>query len=84
MGVRPWRELQPEFPNALLGAIMSSYFGGRAEVRLRREVRQVLLLRLPVDVPDRMHADGSLAVRDRKENSGGMTRQRRRPAFSMK
>ena len=42
MGVRPWRELQPDFPNALLGAIMSSYFGGRAEVHLRREVRQVL------------------------------------------
>jgi len=42
MGIRPWRELQPDFPNALLGAIMSSYFGGRAEVHLRREVRQVL------------------------------------------
>ena len=42
MGVRPWRELQPDFPNTLLGAIMSSYFGGRAEVHLRREVRQVL------------------------------------------
>jgi transposase-like protein len=42
MGVRPWRELQPDFPNAVLGAIMSSYFGGRAEVHLRREVRQVL------------------------------------------
>jgi hypothetical protein len=42
MGVRPWRELQPDFPNALLGAIMSSYFGGRAEVHLRREVCQVL------------------------------------------
>jgi hypothetical protein len=42
MGVRPWRELQPDFPNALIGAIMSSYFGGRAEVHLRREVRQVL------------------------------------------
>jgi hypothetical protein len=42
MGIKPWRELQPNFPNALLGAIMSSYFGGRAEVHLRREVRQVL------------------------------------------
>jgi DNA polymerase elongation subunit (family B) len=42
MGVRPWRALQPDFPNALIGAIMSSYFGGRAEVHLRREVRQVL------------------------------------------
>src|ERR1700722_8737343 len=42
MGIKPWRELQPNFPNALLGAIMSSYFGGRAEVHLRREVRQIL------------------------------------------
>ena len=42
MGIRPWRELQPDFPNDVLGAIMSSYFGGRAEVHLRREVRQVL------------------------------------------
>jgi hypothetical protein len=32
MGIRPWRELQPDFPVALLGVIMSSYFGGRAEV----------------------------------------------------
>jgi hypothetical protein len=30
MGIKPWQELQPNFPNALLGAIMSSYFGGRA------------------------------------------------------
>ena len=44
MGIRPWREVQPDFPNALLGAIMSSYFGGRAEVHLRREVRQVMYL----------------------------------------
>ena len=42
MGVRPWRELQPDFPNALIGAIMSSYFGGRAEVHLRRMIRQIL------------------------------------------
>jgi transcriptional regulator with XRE-family HTH domain len=42
MGIRRWRELQPDFPIAVLGAIMSSYFGGRAEVHLRREVRQVL------------------------------------------
>jgi hypothetical protein len=42
MGIRPWRELQPDFPKALMGAIMSSYFGGRAEVHARREVRQIL------------------------------------------
>ncbi len=42
MGVRPFREVQPDFPPHLTGRIMSAYFGGRAEVRWRREVRQVL------------------------------------------
>jgi DNA polymerase family B len=42
MGVRPLREVQPDFPGHLTGLIMSTYFGGRAEVRCRREVRQVL------------------------------------------
>ena len=42
MGVRPFREVQPNFPFALIGKIMSAYFGGRAEVRWRREMRQVL------------------------------------------
>jgi len=42
MGVKPWRDLQPEFPPELLGAIMSSYYGGRSEVRIRRKPVQVL------------------------------------------
>ena len=42
MGVRPFREVQPDFPPHLTGLIMSTYFGGRAEVRWRRELRQVL------------------------------------------
>ena len=42
MGVRPWRELQPNFPPELLGIIMSTYYGGRSEVHIRREVSQVL------------------------------------------
>lgn len=41
MGVRPWREVQPEFPPELIGNIMSSYFGGRAEVHIRRVATQV-------------------------------------------
>ena len=32
MGVKPWREVQWNFPPELIGAIMSAYFGGRAEV----------------------------------------------------
>jgi hypothetical protein len=42
MGVRPFREVQPYFPDHLTGLILSTYFGGRAEVRWQREVRQVL------------------------------------------
>ena len=42
MGVRPFREVQPDFPPRLTGLIMSTYFGGRAEVHWRRELRQVL------------------------------------------
>jgi hypothetical protein len=42
MNIRPWRELQADFPNELLGLIMSTYFGGRAEVHLRRKIDQVL------------------------------------------
>ena len=42
MGVRPFTEVQPDFPPYLTGIILSGYFGGRAEVRWRREIRQVL------------------------------------------
>src|SRR6185312_9944178 len=43
MGIRPWRDVQPEFPRHLLAKIMGSYFGGRSEVRIRRELRQIVL-----------------------------------------
>jgi chromate transport protein ChrA len=42
MGVKPFREVQPNFPPELLGVIMSAYFGGRSEVAWRREIKQVL------------------------------------------
>ena len=42
MGIRPFLELQPDFPAHLTGKILSAYFGGRAEVRWRRDIRQVL------------------------------------------
>jgi hypothetical protein len=38
MSIRPWREVQNDFDPATLGAIMSSYFGGRAEVHIRRTI----------------------------------------------
>ena len=42
MNIRPWRDVQPDFPDDLTGTIMSTYFGGRSEVHLRRMVVQVL------------------------------------------
>ena len=42
MGVKPWRELQPDFPPDILGAVVSAYYGGRSEVRIRRKVTQIL------------------------------------------
>ena len=43
MGVKPWTKVQPDFPRQMLANIMGSYYGGRSEVRIRREVRQIVL-----------------------------------------
>jgi hypothetical protein len=43
MGIAPWRKVQPEFSPQMLANIMGTYFGGRSEVRIRRELRQVIL-----------------------------------------
>ena len=42
MHIRPWREVQPDFPPEIIGNIASSYFGGRSDVNLRREIRRVV------------------------------------------
>jgi hypothetical protein len=42
MGIRPLREVQPDFPDRLTGIATSAYYGGRSEVRWRRFIRQVL------------------------------------------
>ena len=42
MGIAPWRQVQPDFDPEIIGAVMSSYFGGRAEVHRRREIVQTL------------------------------------------
>jgi DNA-binding phage protein len=42
MGILPLRKVQPEISPALLGQIMSTYYGGRAEVRIRRQITRVL------------------------------------------
>lgn len=43
MGIRPWQKCQSDFSRQMLANIMGSYFGGRSEVRIRREVRLVIL-----------------------------------------
>ena len=42
IGVRPWRKVQPDFPPEIIGVILGAYYGGRSEVRIRREIRRVL------------------------------------------
>jgi hypothetical protein len=42
MGIRPWQKVQRDFPPELIGIIMSTYYGGRAEVHFRRAIAQVL------------------------------------------
>lgn len=41
IGIRPWREVQPDFHDWLTGIIMSTYYGGRSEVHWRRIMAQV-------------------------------------------
>jgi hypothetical protein len=43
MGIVPWQQCQSQFPRQMLANIMSTYFGGRSEVRIRRELRQVIM-----------------------------------------
>ena len=42
MNALPWTEVQPDFPPELTGQIMSAYFGGRAEVHIRRRCTRTL------------------------------------------
>ena len=42
MGVKPWRQVQPDFPPDLLGKTMSTDHGGRSEVHIRRKLVRVL------------------------------------------
>lgn len=44
MGVRSFLEQNPDFPPELLGEIMETYFGGRAEVRKRLQPTRIRLL----------------------------------------
>ena len=50
MNITPWRQAQPKFPPHLIGQIMSTYFGGRAEVHIRREITPVIHCDFPLRV----------------------------------
>ncbi|THD70419.1 MAG: hypothetical protein E7813_08310, partial [Bradyrhizobium sp.] len=43
-GIQAWSKLQnPKMPEKMLASIISTFYGGRSEVRIRRELRQVVL-----------------------------------------
>jgi len=41
MGIQPLLACQPDIDRTIFGKIMCAYYGGRAEVRIRREIREV-------------------------------------------
>lgn len=42
MGIEPWRKMQPDFPDDVTGMIMSTYYGGRSEIHIRKTPVQIL------------------------------------------
>jgi hypothetical protein len=44
MGIKPFMECNPDFPKDVLGFVMSSYYGGRTEVRIRNKPVRVSYL----------------------------------------
>jgi len=44
MGIKPFLEMNPEFPPEILGYVMTTYFGGRCEVRIRKKPVRVRLM----------------------------------------
>lgn len=44
MGVTPFHQQNPDFPDAILGNIMSAYYGGRTECRIRKHPTKVSVL----------------------------------------
>lgn len=43
MGVKPLLKCRPDHPRENFGTIMSTYYGGRAEIRIRKQVSEVIL-----------------------------------------
>jgi plasmid maintenance system antidote protein VapI len=42
MGVKPWKQMHPDFPDDIIGNIMSAYYGGRSEIHIRKTPVQIL------------------------------------------
>jgi hypothetical protein len=42
MKIARWRDCQPRFPPQIIGQILSAYYGGRAEVHIRRKIVPVI------------------------------------------
>jgi len=44
MGIRTFQEQNPDFPSEILGYIVTTYYGGRSEIRIRRQPTRVRLM----------------------------------------
>jgi len=44
IGIKPFLELNPDFPPEILGYVMTTYYGGRCEVRIRKNPTKVRLM----------------------------------------
>ena len=44
IGIKPFMQCNPDFPKDILGFVMSSYYGGRTEVRIRNKAVRVSYL----------------------------------------
>jgi len=44
LGIKPFLELNPDFPDQVIGHIMTSYFGGRTECKIRKVPTKVTVL----------------------------------------
>ena len=44
MGIQSFREQNPDFPDKIMGYVMSSYYGGRTEIRIRKKAIPVSYL----------------------------------------
>jgi hypothetical protein len=44
LGIKPFLEKNPDFPSEILGYVMTTYYGGRSEVKIREKPTKVVLI----------------------------------------